>query len=129
MIEFGRIVVLVKDYENALRFYQNALGCSVIYDGKTDDGKRLLHLGFGLTDKAGLWLMKAENDEQEKLIGNQAGNQPFLVLYTDELDIYKKKFAENRVKILKEPNSGEDYKFMHFEDLYGNEIVLVEMEK
>ena len=126
-IELGRIVILVENYDQALAFYQQALGCHVIFDQTTPEGKRYVHVGFKKKDTTGLWFLKAETDEELALVGRQTHEQPTFVLYTDDLKKAYERLRDNQVKISKQPVSSPGYKFLHFLDLYGNEIIMVEM--
>ena len=128
-IEFGRIVVLVKDYDEALNFYKTALDCKVIFDQVTPEGKRYLHIGFKKRDLVGIWFLKAETEEELARVGHQTMEQPLFVLYTDNLEKVYQRLKDNHVKINKQPTITPDYKFLHFLDLYGNEVILVEMGK
>ena len=127
-ISLGRLILLVKDYEEAFDFYSRVLNCHKIFDKTAENGQRFLHIGFGDTSDTGLWLLKAESDEQLRRVGNQTGGQPLLVLYTDHFEKSLEQLKREKVTIHKQPEEQDDFKFLHFLDLYGNEIVLVEMK-
>lgn len=128
-IELGRIVVLVKDYDEALNFYQKTLDCKVIFDQVTPEGKRYLHVGFKKRDLVGIWFLKAETEEDLAGVGQQTVGQPLFVLYTDNLEKVYQRLKDNNVEINKPPTITPHNKFLHFLDLYGNEVILVEMDK
>ncbi len=125
----GRMILLIEDYEKASSFYENNFGFKKIYDVTTDAGQRFLHMGSDSTDKFGIWFLKAESKEQKERIGNQTAGQPTLVIYTTSLDLLNKKLNENQVKIKVPPVLTPEYKFLHCLDLYGNEIVVVEIKE
>ncbi len=125
----GRMILLIEDYEKARSFYENNFGFKKIYDVTTDAGQRFLHMGSDSTDKFGIWFLKAESKEQKERIGNQTAGQPTLVIYTTSLDLLNKKLNENQVKIKVPPVLTPEYKFLHCLDLYGNEIVVVEIKE
>ena len=126
-IEIGRIVILVKDFDETLDFYQKVLDCRVIFDQTTPEGKRYLHIGFKKRDLTGIWFLKAETEEELKYVGRQTSGQPVLVFYTDDLEKVYKRLKEHNVEINKQPAVAPGYKFLHFLDLYGNEFILMEM--
>lgn len=126
-MQIGRIVILVKDYEEAYRFYNEALGCTKLFDTTTDDGQRFLHIGFSEGDSIGIWFLKAGGKEVSR-VGNQTAG-PLMVIYTDQLEEVYIRLKQKNVSIKSEPVITPEYKFLHFLDLYGNEIVLVELKK
>jgi predicted enzyme related to lactoylglutathione lyase len=126
---FGRMVLLIRDFEEALKFYQDNFDCLKLYDTINEKGKRFLHIGFNKKTDTGIWFLKAETEEQINHIGNQTGGMPLFVIYTDDLEEIYERLIRNKVKIIKKPLTGEGFSFLHMLDLYGNEIVVVEMEK
>jgi catechol 2,3-dioxygenase-like lactoylglutathione lyase family enzyme len=126
----GRFTLLVRDYDEALAFYRDVLGFEVLHDSLGVDGQRYLHMG--LQDQAGgpgfgLWLLTPASDADRMLIGRQAGRQPLLVLYTANCSATASALETRGVKFRKPPQSEGGAVFAHFLDLYGNEIVLVEL--
>ncbi|GAB3829662.1 VOC family protein [Pontibacter rugosus] len=126
-VSLGRVVVLVHDYDEAYDFYHRNLGAFKLFDSETEDGQRYLHIGFGAKEVAGIWFMLAGSTESKELVGKQAGKQPLLVLYTSELDTVYSRLKQSEVRIVKEPVATPEAKFLHFLDLYGNELVLVQV--
>ena len=125
--EFGRITILVNDYDEAFAFYEKALSCKKFFDLVEDD-RRFLHIGLNAKDKSGIWFLKAETSEQKKLVGNQTGGMPLMVLYTDSIDEIYEQMKNLEISIVKDITEKEDSKYFQFLDLYGNEIVIVEMK-
>ena len=66
--ELGRAVLLVDDFDEAFKFYEENLGCKKFFDLIDDKGRRYLHIGFNSESSAGLWFIKAETDEEKKLV-------------------------------------------------------------
>ncbi len=127
-ISLGRIVLLVRDYDEALHFYETNLNAKKITDTISESGKRYLHIRF--EDKSfGIWFLKAETPEQLAQVGKQTAAMPSMVFYTDDLVEAYRELLRNQVTISKPPvNEGEGkFSFLHFLDLYGNEIVLVQL--
>ncbi|AYB32157.1 bleomycin resistance protein [Chryseolinea soli] len=127
-ISLGRMVILVEDYDEALLFYKNVLNARVLHDDITPHGQRYLHIGFDEADTSGIWFLKAENPREQSRVGKQTDGQPAFVLYTESLDVVYKRLLEHAVQIVKEPVVMADYQFLHFRDLYGNEIIVVQMK-
>jgi predicted enzyme related to lactoylglutathione lyase len=125
--ELGRIVILVNDYDEAFKFYEENLGCKKFFDLTDRRDLRYLHIGFNSESTAGIWFLLAETDEEKKRVGNQTAGQPVFVLYTDSFQKIFEKFLENKVKILRDPEVTQEYMSLNFLDLYGNEIVLVQL--
>lgn len=127
--ELGRVVVLVNDYDEAYKFYEENLGCKKFFDLTNDKGQRFLHISFDSESTAGIWFLKAETEEEKSRVGNQTAGMPVFVLYTDSLEELMTHLINNGVKITKGPETAEDSISINFLDLYGNEIVLVQIRK
>jgi predicted enzyme related to lactoylglutathione lyase len=123
----GRIIVLVHDDEEAFAFYAKNFGFTTLFDVTTDVGQRFLHIGTDPGDSLGIWFLKAEGKEQLARVGNQTSGQPAMVIYTTSLQELYQQLKGNNVKIKTEPVFTPGYSFLHCFDLYGNEIVVVEV--
>ena len=124
----GRIVLLIHEYEETLEFYQKKLGFQVLFDQTMETGQRYLHMTPSKGDSLAIWFLKAESETQKQAIGNQTKGQPTLVLYTDSFEEMHKRLLEHKIRIKKQAIDSPDAKFLHFLDLYGNEIVLVQLK-
>ena len=101
-----------------------------MHDSKTPDGFRVLHIGLPGQQhepRVGLWLIPARSDEELALVGRQTGREPMLVIYTDDCRRAAATLGDRGVKFRIPPKSESGGVFAHFEDLYGNELVLVEL--
>ena len=125
----GRIILLIEDYEEAADFYAKNFDFKKIFDLTTDVGQRFLHMGNDPTDSLGIWFLKAESAEQRKRVGDQTSGQPTMVIYTTDLAALYQKLKDNKVRIKVEPVYTPGYYFLHCFDLYGNEIVVVEIRE
>src|SRR4051812_43661076 len=83
-LTLGRVVLLVRDYDEALAFYGAAFGAQVLFDAPSPTGDRYLHLGFGGEAGAGVWLLRA-GGEAEARVGRQTGGEPLAVFYTADV--------------------------------------------
>jgi len=125
--ELGRVVILVNDYDEAFKFYEQNLGCKKFFDLTDDKGQRYLHIGFDSESRAGLWFLKADTEEQRSRVGSQTGGMPVFVLYTDSLEEIMNNLISNEAKIVRGPEIAEDSASINILDLYGNEIVIVQL--
>lgn len=127
MITFGRIVILVYDYEEALEFYVEKLGLVLSTDFEAGE-RRFVHLCFPSQKDAGVWLLKAETEKDAAVVGQQAGDQPIGVLYTDNFYNEFDRLQGSGVQFLEQPIEADGAISAHFADLYGNKFVLVQVE-
>lgn len=127
MKSIGRIVILVRDYEEAIAFYCEKLGFEVIVDIDAAP-LRFVHIYLPEQRDVGIWLLQSTSVSEGSRVGRQTEGQPCAVLYTDDLHRDFRELGERGVIFTKEPESGTGAKYAHFEDLYGNEFVLVELE-
>ncbi|MFI2612972.1 VOC family protein [Kitasatospora sp. NPDC018619] len=124
----GRVVVLVADQDAALSFYRDVLGFRVLHDRTAADGYRFLHVGLPGQAGVGLWLMPAADGPDRALVGRQAGAQPLLVLYAPDLDAVRARLHAHGVRTWDEREDG-DSRSLHLADLYGNELVAVQLHE
>jgi predicted transcriptional regulator YdeE/catechol 2,3-dioxygenase-like lactoylglutathione lyase family enzyme len=115
----GRTVVLVRDLQEARRFYCETLGFTVIAQFG-----RSVHVGPDGQRPVGLWLIQATGEEL-LLVGKQTGREPLAVLYTDDCRRAYETLKERGVRFHGEPRDSPDDTVVHFDDLYGNHLVLV----
>jgi predicted enzyme related to lactoylglutathione lyase len=124
-LTLGRLVVLVREYDAALAFYQAAFGARVLFDAPTSSGGRYLHLGF---DDAGIgvWLLRAEGVNDAR-VGRQTGGEPMAVFYTPDVRAAVARVQSADGIVVRPVAMADGARFAHVADLYGNEFVLVEL--
>ncbi|AWF82066.1 glyoxalase [Microbulbifer sp. A4B17] len=127
MNSIGRLVILVNNYEEAIAFYRDKLGFEVFIDSEAAP-HRFVHIRLPSQKDMGIWLLQATSDTQQKKVGAQTAGQPCAVIYTDNFEKEYKNLVNNGVYFSKPPVSDGGAKFAHFEDLYGNEFILVELQ-
>ncbi|MDD2770024.1 MAG: VOC family protein [Methylococcus sp.] len=126
MKTLGRMVVLVREYGEAIDFYRDKLGFEVFVD--IDAGpRRFVHLRLPSQPEMGVWFIKAETEAQLARVGRQTEGQPCAVLYTDNLQEDYARLTGKGVAFVSEPRREAGAVFAHLHDLYGNEFVLVEL--
>jgi catechol 2,3-dioxygenase-like lactoylglutathione lyase family enzyme len=124
----GQISILVRDYDEALDFYINVLGFTLVEDTILLPEKRWVVISPSNTKGRGcnLLLAKASNSVQEKYIGNQTGGRVFLFLYTDDFNRDYSLLIKNGVEIVRPPSDESYGRVLVFSDLYGNLWDLIE---
>ncbi len=124
----SRITLLVKDYDDALSFYVDKLGFDKLLDQVVSEDVRYVHIGVPGQADVGLWMLKAEPGEKS-LVGRQAGTQPLFLIYTKNCKLAYTTLKQRGVKFLYEPEDTEGDVHVHFKDLYGNLIIMVELKE
>jgi catechol 2,3-dioxygenase-like lactoylglutathione lyase family enzyme len=123
----GCIALVVRDYDEAIRFYTHSLGFQLIEDTDLGGGKRWVRVRPPGSTGTELLLAKAVNPEQASRIGNQTGGRVFLFLHTDDFWRDYRAMTERGVKFVR-PQSEESYGTVAvFEDLYGNQWDLLQL--
>jgi predicted enzyme related to lactoylglutathione lyase len=139
-LTLGRVVVLVRDYDAALAFYQAAFGARVVFDAPSPTGDRYLHVTLEPEAAApatgaatpvpavGFWLLRAR-DAEDGHVGRQTGGQPLAVLYTPDARAAVARVQAAGGTLVRPMQRAEGASFAHVADLYGNEFVLVELSR
>lgn len=125
----GRFVLLVRDYDEALAFYRDILGFTTLYDQTASTGQRFLHVGVpgqGGSPSVGLWMLEASGADAD-LVGRQAGSHPLAIVYTADCRATAAELERRGVTFRKPPVEDSGAVYAHFADLYGNELVLVQI--
>lgn len=122
----AHIALLVRDYDEALRFYTEKLGFKLLEDTELRPGKRWVLVAPPGSRECCLLLAKAADDQQLAQVGNQAGGRVFLFLYTDDFDRDYKQYRARGVRFVREPERHDYGTVAVFEDLYGNRWDLLE---
>lgn len=119
------IALVVDDYDEAIRFYTEKLGFTLLDDTPQSETKRWVLVGPEGGD-CSLLLAKGVGDEQRSRIGNQTGGRVFLFLKTDDFWRDYERIKGNGVNFVRDPKVEEYGTVAVFEDLYGNLWDLVE---
>ena len=119
------IALVVKEYDEAIRFYTEKMDFSIVEDTKLDDTKRWVLIAPPGGSSCSILLAKAASDEQEARIGNQTGGRVFLFLHTDDFWRDYNKYVERNVRFIRLPKVETYGTVAVFEDLYGNRWDLI----
>jgi catechol 2,3-dioxygenase-like lactoylglutathione lyase family enzyme len=124
--QIAHITLLVKDYDEAIKFYTEKLNFNLVENSVLSATKRWVLVSPPGSDGCCLLLAKAATEEQMKYIGNQAGGRVFLFLYTDNFKKDYQNLIDQEIKIEREPKTEPYGTVAVFSDLYGNLWDLIE---
>jgi len=122
----AHIAIVVKDYDEAIKFYTKKLNFTLVEDTVLNDSKRWVLVAPHGSTECCLLLAKAANEEQRSRIGNQTGGRVFLFLHTDDFQRDYQNLLDKEIKIVREPVIETWGTVAVFEDLYGNLWDLIE---
>ncbi len=132
-MRLGLVTYLVRDYDDAIAWFRDALGFTLASDTDLGDGKRWVEVTPPKSDAmktsgARLLLAKATGLGQIARIGDQTGGRVAFFLYTDDIARDRTRMEQGGVEFL-EPVRTEAYgKVCVFKDLYGAKWDLVELD-
>ena len=130
----AHISLVVKDYDEAIKFYTEKLNFALIEDTALSDMKRWVIIAPpGASDAAQgrccLLLAKAASERQESRVGDQTGGRVFLFLYTDDFWRDYKNMLTKGIEFVRGPATEEYGTVAVFKDLYGNLWDLIQSTK
>ncbi len=113
------MALLVRDYDEAIAFFTDALEFTLIEDADEGGGKRWVLVAPPGAETA-LLLARAATPEQLASVGNQGGGRVFLFLHTDDFDRDYARMWARGVRFTEEPRHEAYGTVAVFLDLYGN---------
>ncbi|MEM8949435.1 MAG: VOC family protein [Pseudomonadota bacterium] len=116
---------LVRDYDEAIAFFVEKLGFSLIEDTPLGEGKRWVVVTPG--DGGALLLAKAVGARQMARIGDQTGGRVGFFLHTDDFERDHKRMVAMGVRFAESPRAEPYGTVAVFEDLYGNRWDLLQL--
>ena len=118
-----QVALVVRDYDEAIRFFTEALGFALVED-TPQPGKRWVRVAppGGGTE---LLLARAATPAQQDAVGNQTGGRVFLFLRTDDFARDYARMKAHGVRFTEEPRHEEYGTVVVFLDLYGNKWDLI----
>lgn len=125
-MKIAQLTYLVRDYDEAIRWFTEKLGFILKEDSKLSDTKRWVVVAPPGENGAALLLAKAEGDKQKAAVGGQSGGRVFLFMQTDDFDRDYKAMSSRGVRFLETPRTESYGKVAVFEDLYGIKWDLIE---
>ena len=116
------VALLVREYDEAIAFYRDALGFHVVEDTPLET-KRWVRMR---ADGGSELLLSRAIGEQAAYVGKQAGGRVFLFLHTRDFDGDVARLHAANVTIAEGPKVMSFGRVAVFPDLYGNRIDLIE---
>ena len=114
------ITYLVKDYDEAILWFQKALGFKLFENTDMGGGKRWVVVGPDSSLGARFLLAEAASPEQSAYIGKAAGGRVAFFLHTDDFKQNETNMTRAGVQFLERPRHEAYGTVAVFEDLYGN---------
>ena len=113
------VPIFVKDQDEALSFYIK-IGFKKHIDKVLPDGCRWLTISIPGQKDFEFALIKAVDEEQMDLVGNQAAFIPLFYLLVDDIDKTVQYFKRHSAEIVHDPIDKPWGREARFADLYGN---------
>ena len=116
----GYVCIVVRDYDEAIAFYTERLGFTVVEDTPLEGDQRWVVVAPKNAGGTALLLARAVGQEQLSRVGDQTGGRVFLFLLTDDFWRDYRVMRSRGVAFREEPRE-EGYGIVAvFQDLYGN---------
>ncbi|MEU4144178.1 VOC family protein [Streptomyces parvulus] len=121
MTRIALVTLVVDDYDEAIRFYTEALGFRLAEDAPRPDGSRWVVVEPGDPGQGtALLLARAKGGDQRSRIGDQTGGRVGFFLHTDDFARDHARMTAAGVIFLEEPRHEPYGSVAVFQDLYGN---------
>lgn len=119
--EIIHIVLVVRDYDEAIAFYTEKLNFTLIEDTyQPEQDKRWVVVAPPGSSGTTVLLARASKPEQEPFVGNQTGGRVFLFLHTDDFWRDYHSMIAKGIHFVREPKEADYGLVAVFADLYGN---------
>jgi len=125
----GYVALVVRDYDEAIEYYTNALGFQLVEDTSLGGDKRWVLLAPPGSVESRLLLAKASTAAQKARVGDQTGGRVFLFLHTDDFWRDYREMIARGVKFREAPRDESYGTVAVFEDLYGNRWDLLQLRR
>ncbi|MVN78791.1 VOC family protein [Hymenobacter sp. HMF4947] len=124
----AHVALLVRDYDEAIQFYCQTLGFTLVTDTPLPAGKRwVLVAPPGGAPGSALLLAQAQGAEQLSRVGNQTGGRVFLFLTTDDFWRDYEAWQARGVVFCELPREEAYATMVVLKDLYGNRWDLLQL--
>jgi len=120
------LTLVVRDYDEAIAFFTDALRFTLVEDTPLGGGKRWVVVAPAASTGASLLLAKAATPEQLSRVGDQTGGRVFLFLHTDDFWADTNHMQSRGVQFTEQPRHEPYGWVVVFLDLYGNKWDLVQ---
>lgn len=126
MQSLALVTLLVRDYDEAIRWYVDVLGFDLVEDTPLSDLKRWVRVAPPGGHGAAFLLAHADTPEQAAAVGRQTGNRVGFFLVTDDFARDHAAMTARGVKFAEAPRREAYGTVAVFLDLYGNRFDLIE---
>jgi len=130
-VRLGNVTILVRDYDEALKFFTEALGFEKRRDEKFGPGARWVTVGAPGQDVQ-IVLQKPEpamhGEENARKLRERIGQNPTWVVVTDDCRKTYELYSSRGVKFTEAPKEMPWGTQAVFKDLYGNSYALVQQQ-
>ena len=124
----GYVSLIVRDYDEAIRWFTEVLAFRLVEDTDLGAGKRwVLVAPLGSTETC-LLLAQAKNERERAGIGQQGFGRVWLFLHTDDFIRDHTAMLAKGVRFLEAPRHESYGAVAVFEDLYGNKWDLLQLK-
>lgn len=121
----AQTALLVRDYDEAIRFFTQALSFELLEDTPLAGNKRWVRVAPAGGAGGEILLARAATAEQERAVGNQSGGRVFLFLRTSDFRADYEHMKAHGVRFTGEPRHEPYGTVVVFLDLYGNRWDLI----
>lgn len=115
--------LIVEDYDEAIRFFVEALGFEVVEDSPstTNDGRPKRWVVVRPPGaQTGLLLARADGDRQLEAVGRQYAGRVGLFLRVEDFDTARQRLLDRGVEFVTEPRDEPYGRIAVFLDIWGN---------
>jgi catechol 2,3-dioxygenase-like lactoylglutathione lyase family enzyme len=118
--------LLVREYDEAIKYFTNSLDFRLLEDSPLPDGKRWVLVAPNGSPSLRILLARASNPAQESAVGNQTGGRVSFFLHTTDFRRTYEQMRERGVRFLEAPRREPYGTVVVFADLYGNRWDLIQ---
>ena len=120
------VTLVVRDYDEAIAFFTEALRCAVVEDTLLGNGKRWVVVAPPDGRGAALLLARAATPEQAAHVGDQTGGRVTFFLHTADFWADYRHMLAHGVRFAEAPREERYGRVVVFYDLYSNKWDLVQ---
>lgn len=126
MPHLGLVTVVVRDYDEAIAFYVDAVGFELLEDTPLGDHKRWVVVAPRGAREAAVLLARAATPQQQARVGDQTGGRVGWFLHTDAFDRDYERMRAAGVEFEEVPRHEPYGTVAVFRDPFGNRWDLIQ---
>lgn len=126
MARIATVSLLVRSYDEALAFYVDAVGFTLVEDTDLGGGRRWVRVRPPGAGGADLLLAEPSDEAQAARVGDQAGGRVWLFLETEDIAADHARMTAAGVRFHEAPRHEPYGTVAVWEDLHGNRWDLIE---